>query len=904
MRCSVPIVEQKLPAIAPLSERSPLEVLREHAWSLPPSPIIVLTSREAEEFRAKHEANFKLLARGFCVHCNSNDHVTEACFLEWKYKSFPIKSPRLRNLVLAIRKATHLYTKYPKWSSNSSLSQGEFLVTKVLPCFFTQARKILEKISPPDPEDLRGMFDAQFSQIQQKAYVWLALGVTKNLVIQMLTGFSPRWIDNQKPSRTIILDGKFSASQLQDVIKRDKEHIQANRIIEIPSQLRDQFVAYSCPRFPIYQLQDDFSEKMRVIWNGRGSNFRLPDRAFSLPTVRSLKDELVGWLISIDLSKAYHQLPMEWNARPYFAAKLKDSPNFYLYNGWPWGMKSAAFLCELIMNQVVNFLRKETGWLIKVYLDDFIFRISISEDLSIYEANLRVTFIVTIFKELGLIVNSNKAKLIPTKELGWLGFNLNTYHGKAFGTQSKFHKFMRLALTLAEADQATIKQIQEIKGLFNFFATENVRFLARPIDFTLTQAFKALGLVNPTRQVYKRYGALKVPLHPNTRQLFQVWATEIISSLSLKKIELPLTSAPTRQILIATDAAEKFGGLLYLPNLLTETRLEAVSEAQFLASLTDFSQFKEAFLPLPVEARVNPLAPKKGQPSSFFRELVILLAAIRHTCALESLHLSKEPTVLTVLTDNQSLANAFPSIKAKAPTEHKLLAHFKELLPKRVRVKVLWHPRTTPLAQRADALSKIGPMLVHQATFKRISSLLGRSPPILVGHKSLALGFLHWLPLNASRDQLLLIHPLCEPSTVKSIIKEILRSHSKGVLLTPWFPPNKLNWVIARIPTTRHYFSFQTTFQAKSLLLVKYPVRKVFFQPSSLTFETSMSHSRSTSYDFDLPPEGSELKEAQAPPPLVKDPSTHQKWDRELDSIRSSPPREIHEPEVSHSLTP
>ena len=226
---------------------------------------------------------------------------------------------------------------------------------------------------------------------------------------------------------------------------------------------------------------------------------------------------------------------------------------------------------------------------------------------------------------------------------------------------------------------------------------------------------------------------------------------------------------------------------------------------------------------------MNHLAPKKGQPSSFLRELVILLAAIRHTCTSEYLHNTQDPTVLTVLTDNQSLANSFPLVKARAPAEYKLLAHFKELLPRQVRVKVQWHPRTTPLAQRADALSKIGPILLHQATFRRISSLLGREPPILVGHKSLALGFHHWLPLNANRDQLLLIHPLCEIATVKAIIKEILRSRSKGALLTPWFPPNKLDWVKAHIPTTRHYFSFQTDFKSKNLLLVKYPAVKRIF---------------------------------------------------------------------------
>ena len=132
------------------------------------------------------------------------------------------------------------------------------------------------------------MFDAQFSRIQQKAYVWLAIGVKKKIVTQMLTGFSPRWIDGQKPPRTIVKDGKFTPEQLRDVIKRYKEHLTANRITAIPAALADEFVSFVCPRFPLYKLTDELTQKLRIILNGRPINHRLPDRTFSLPTVRSL----------------------------------------------------------------------------------------------------------------------------------------------------------------------------------------------------------------------------------------------------------------------------------------------------------------------------------------------------------------------------------------------------------------------------------------------------------------------------------------------------------------------------------------------------------------------------------------------------------------------------------------
>ena len=111
-----------------------------------------------------------------------------------------------------------------------------------------------------------------------------------------------------------------------------------------------------------------------------------------------------------------------------------------------------------LVSLAVQWIRRVTGWLVLVYLDDFLLRIVTEDDVETTELALRVEFVRAVFEFLGLIDNA-KSCLMPTKELKWLGWHPNSEFPRVFGSGPKLFKFKSLALRLANQQQATIHDL-------------------------------------------------------------------------------------------------------------------------------------------------------------------------------------------------------------------------------------------------------------------------------------------------------------------------------------------------------------------------------------------------------------------------------------------------------------
>ena len=143
----------------------------------------------------------------------------------------------------------------------------------------------------------------------------------------------------------------------------------------------------------------------------------------------------------------------------------------------------------MLTSMLVNFIKRVTKFKAFVYLDDFLIQVARhDENVSPEELELRVNWILQIFKELGWKINA-KSHLSPTTELQWLGKYLNTDLQRTFPTEHKIHRFCQLAVSLVEKDLVSISNLQEIKGVFQHLAPDNCRLLCRPIDFEITAAF-------------------------------------------------------------------------------------------------------------------------------------------------------------------------------------------------------------------------------------------------------------------------------------------------------------------------------------------------------------------------------------------------------------------------------
>ena len=794
---TIPKLTVDLPFVAPLSNRTAFQTLMEHTAPFVADLPKQFSPAQAESYRLTHDQRFRNRAIVPCSHCHKSDHLTSECWRTSSKALIPIYSDRLRALVKSLYRTKFIST----WSlptRDSSMSLGSYLVDRLFPAFLQRGRYVWNKIHPTGSPDLTGMYDGQFSLIQQRAYMWLLVDAPKHVVSQILTGFAPRWIDAEHPERIFVSSqNPFVSKARLDVQSRDSDHENAGRITRIPRDQTHHYVWSTAARFPIYQLQDDLSQKLRIIFNARIFNFRLPERKFTLPTVRALHGELIGWFISIDLSKAYFQFPLEWNSRRFFGAAFADSSQeYFLFNSWPFGVSSAPSLCQFLVMFVVRWIQKVTGWLVRVYLDDFLLRIATEDNIDPRELARRVEFVRAVFEALGLIVNA-KSCLVPAKELKWLGWYLNSEFHQAFGSKSKMYKFKNLAMTLANRDTATIQELQSIKGLFAFFSTSHNRFLARPIDFTLTEAFKDLGLVNPTKDDFARYAKRVISLPKQTQVLFQVWGQEILSSLSLTSMSI----SPVRQVVVVCDASEEFGGFFVLrPDTVTPT-LSHLSPNSELESLPKCDL---TTLSLPTFARVRQIGLLSNQPASYTRECVILLNAVRSVLP----SLDSTPTLVSVLTDNQGLATSFAKIKPRTPALFNAVANFRSILPVNVTIKVEWQPRETPLAKLADQLSKVGRMFLTARGRTFLQSRLPFLPPVLIDPRRLLLTSRHWVRKFHNSPQIFLIHPCTFKIEIETMFALFSTFQAQGLVISPLVPSQFTGNIITKVSSKSPYFHF------------------------------------------------------------------------------------------------
>ena len=181
---------------------------------------------------------------------------------------------------------------------------------------------------------------------------------------------------------------------------------------------------------------------------------------------------------------------------------------------------------------------------------------------------------------------------------------------------------------------------------------------------------------------------------------------------------------------------------------------------------------------------VDPSAPKKGQPSSFIRELAAILLAIQFIiCKMDGRYKGE---TFVILTDNEGLANAFAkNLSPKNHQEFKLLADFYVFLPEGVNIEVSWHRRTEPLAAMADRLSKIEPLLLRKAFYDLARQHDIELPQALVSQTQLLFHTDFFLKQIKGKMNFFIIHPLLNQTQARMIREKILKAGAGGFLLSP-----------------------------------------------------------------------------------------------------------------------
>ena len=142
-------------------------------------------------------------------------------------------------------------------------------------------------------------------------------------------------------------------------------------------------------------------------------HFRM-DSLFSIMALISPGD----FLISVDLSDAYHSVAMHSSSLPFLAFVL--SRFFYQFTCLPQGLSSSPRVFTMIMRVVLTFLRSRSVK-IAAWIDDFLLSAG-----SAQLASSHASFTIQTFRELGFLPNIAKSQLTPVQRMSHLGLVWDT----------------------------------------------------------------------------------------------------------------------------------------------------------------------------------------------------------------------------------------------------------------------------------------------------------------------------------------------------------------------------------------------------------------------------------------------------------------------------------------------
>lgn len=179
--------------------------------------------------------------------------------------------------------------------------------------------------------------------------------------------------------------------------------------------------------------------KLRLIHDLRFLNrhLRLPPhfKLEDLATVAKQAQEGDN-MFSVDLESGYYHVEISPAFRQFFGFQWNGQ--YYVWNVLPFGLSTAPLVFTKILRPVVQHLRQLGPARVNIYLDDFLFLISASEDAMLWRDKM-----LQALKDFGLHVNFEKSCLTPTKEITYLGMELSTVGRPTFRVPRSKLKILR-----------------------------------------------------------------------------------------------------------------------------------------------------------------------------------------------------------------------------------------------------------------------------------------------------------------------------------------------------------------------------------------------------------------------------------------------------------------------------
>ena len=154
------------------------------------------------------------------------------------------------------------------------------------------------------------------------------------------------------------------------------------------------------------------------------------------------------WLVKLDLKDAYLSVPIHVSHQKFLRFRWESKE--WQFQALPFGLSSAPYIFTKVMKPVVATMR-QLGIRLILYLDDMLI---MDQDKNRVERQLATA--VELLISLGFITNLKKSVTVPTQEIQFLVFSLDSQAMKIALPQSKLHSLTRTVREMKEKEQTTV----------------------------------------------------------------------------------------------------------------------------------------------------------------------------------------------------------------------------------------------------------------------------------------------------------------------------------------------------------------------------------------------------------------------------------------------------------------
>ena len=623
----------------------------------------------------------------FCNSCGKIGHLPEICWMRFRSsKEMGLTSYKdmvLNKFLENLSKAPSLRPLRPGEDKLDFINHLDDELDK-REAYFRTAWKIFAS----DHELSSDLVDPGFSQIRQGLAFWYAIACPLFILQWVAFGIPVFWFFSRPPPfevKPTSTEGKWDNSSditIQSVTK----FLDLQFIVPV---LR-KFV-HCCA--PLFDRQS--SGSWRCIHDLRLINRFIMKINFSLFTAFNYCNlaESGAVFIVTDFSKCWHQLKHLAKDMKYFVFRTVEGgqAKYWLPLGKTFGESDVPFQITELISYVTALFSLFT--LCSFWIDDGIIQVGNvhAEGWKLLASRIR-TFTAKVFCKLCLIVN-DKCDFQPSIEKPWVG--LWNSGRSTFLRAEKLEKFGNSIEKILKARRITLGQAMTLQGKINSFG----------LGLKNSHRLKILNsLLKAIIQILEdRPKSSTLPISKN----FGTWVVSLLNILllSLSSCSQQGDLADLKQINIACDASNIGGGLVIEKG--TKTIFESSSALPLSHILnSDLSQLESS---------------STDNERFVFEEM--------------ALHVSKtfldktypnEVLFLKIFTDSLPLAvqlNTFRLKSLRASLESDKIVKF--LADWNMPFEIHYHPRTEPLAGKADANTRYFIPTFHKESLLHFSKLSG-----------------------------------------------------------------------------------------------------------------------------------------------------------------------------------